>query len=57
MCITNRTKFKGVEVDRINAILSAAGMNSWKLLKKAADFFLWLQLFQRAVFCYIHGKM
>ena len=49
----DRNRLKGVEGDRINAILSAAGMNFCKLLKWAADFlrqiFLWLLFCQRAV--------
>jgi IS5 family transposase len=57
----DRNRLKGVEGDRINAILSAAGMNFCKLLKWAADFlrqiFLWLQLFQRASICQIPGKI
>jgi IS5 family transposase len=48
----DRNRLKGVEGDRVNAILSAAGMNFWKLLKWAADFlrriFLWLLFCQRA---------
>jgi IS5 family transposase len=48
----DRNRLKGVEGDRINAILSAAGMNFCKLLKWAADFlrqiFLWLLFGQRA---------
>ena len=48
----DRNRLKGVEGDRINAILSAAGMNFRKLLKWAADFlcrlFLWLLFCQRA---------
>ena len=48
----DRNRLKGVEGDRINAILSAAGMNFCKLLKWAADFlrriFLWLLFCQRA---------
>jgi IS5 family transposase len=48
----DRNRLKGVEEDRINAILSAAGMNFCKLLKWAADFlrqiFLWLLFCQRA---------
>jgi len=48
----DRNRLKGVEGDRINAILSAAGMNFWKLLKWAADFlgriFSWLLFCQRA---------
>ncbi len=31
-------RLKGVEGDQINAILSASGMNFWKLLKWAVDF-------------------
>jgi IS5 family transposase len=42
-------RLKGIEGDRVNAILSAAGMNFRKLLKWAADFlrqfFLWLHSF------------
>lgn len=34
----DRNRLKGTEGDCINAILSAAGMNFWKLLKWAADF-------------------
>jgi len=56
-----RNRLKGVEGDRINAILSAAGMNFRKLLKRAADFlrqiFLWLQFCQRTSFCHITGKI
>lgn len=48
----DRNRLKGVEGDRINAILSAAGMNFCKLLKWAADFlrrfFLWHLFCQRA---------
>jgi IS5 family transposase len=48
----DRNRLKGVEGDRINAILSATGMNFCKLLKWAADFlrriFLWLLFCQRA---------
>ena len=48
----DRNRLKGVEGDRINAILSAAGMNFCKLLKWAAEFlrriFLWLLFCQRA---------
>jgi len=48
----DRNRLKGVEGDRMNAILSAAGMNFRKLLKWAADFlrqiFLWLLFCQRA---------
>lgn len=57
----DRNRLKGVEGDRINAILSATGMNFWKLLKRAADFlrqiFLWLQFCQRTSFCQIPGKV
>ena len=35
----DRNRLKGIEGDRINAILSAAGMNFRKLLRWAADFF------------------
>jgi IS5 family transposase len=34
----DRNRLKGVEGDCFNAIMSAAGMNFWKLLKRAADF-------------------
>jgi len=34
----DRNRLKGVEGDCFNAIMSAAGMNFWKLLKWAADF-------------------
>jgi IS5 family transposase len=34
----DRNRLKGEEGDRLNAILSAAGMNFWKLLRCAADF-------------------
>ncbi len=48
----DRNRLKGVEGDRINAILSAAGMNFCKLLKRAADFlrriFLWPLFCQKA---------
>ena len=51
----DRNRLKGAQGDRINAILSAAGMNFWKLLKWAADFLrqisLWLQFYQRACIC------
>ncbi len=57
----DRNRLKGAEGDRINAILSAAGMNFCKLLKWAADFlrqiFLWLIFFQRTNFCQISGKI
>jgi len=46
-------RLKGTLGDRINAILSAAGMNFWKLLRWAADFlcrfYFWLLYCQRAV--------
>jgi hypothetical protein len=35
----DRNRLKGTEGDRVNAILSAAGMNFRKLLKRAAHFF------------------
>jgi IS5 family transposase len=57
----DRNRPKGVEGDRINAILSAVGMNFWKLLKRAANFlrqiFLWLQFCQRTSFCQIPGRI
>jgi len=57
----DRNHLKGIEGDRINAILSAAGMNFWKLLKWTADFLrqisLWLQFCQRASICQIPGKI
>ncbi len=34
----DRNRLKGVEGDYFNAIMSAAGMNFWKLLKWAANF-------------------
>ena len=34
----DRNRLKGIQGDRINAILSAAGMNFWKLLRWVADF-------------------
>jgi IS5 family transposase len=50
----DRNRLKGIQGDRINAILSAAGMNFAKLLKWAADFlrlvFRWLFGCQRALF-------
>ena len=50
----DRNRLKGRSGDRINAILSAAGMNFAKLLKWAADFlrliFCWLFGCQRTVF-------
>jgi IS5 family transposase len=57
----DRSRLKGVEGDRINAILSAAGMNFRKLLKRAADFlrqiFLRLQFCQRTSFYQMPGKI
>jgi IS5 family transposase len=57
----DRNLLKGVKGDQIDAILSTAGMNFWKLLKRAADFlrqiFLWLQFSQRTSFCQILGKI
>jgi len=48
----DRNRLKGTLGDRINAILSAAGMNFWKLLRWAADFlrrfYFWLLYCQRA---------
>lgn len=43
----DRNRLHGKEGDRLNAILSAAGMNFWKLLKCAADFLrlLFLKLY------------
>ena len=47
----DRNRLKGTQGDRINAILSAAGMNFWKLLRRVADFlrqfFLWHLCCQR----------
>lgn len=47
----DRNRLKGTLGDRINAILSAAGMNFHKLVRLAADFlrqiFFWLQFCQR----------
>lgn len=34
----DRNRLKGIEGDKINAIMSAAGMNFWKLFKWAANF-------------------
>ena len=34
----DHNRLKGVEGDRIKAILCAAGMNFWKLLKRVANF-------------------
>ena len=57
----DRNRLKGVEGDRINAILSAAGMNFCKLLKWAADFlrriFLWPLFCQRANMSMILAKL
>jgi IS5 family transposase len=57
----DRNRLKGVEGDRINAILSAVGMNFWKLLKRAVDFlrqiFLWFQFCQRTCICQIPCKI
>ena len=48
----DRNRLKGIEGDRINAILSAAGMNFRKLLKWAASLlrqiYTWFLSFQRA---------
>lgn len=48
----DRNRLKGVEGDRLNAILCAVGMNFHKLLRAAADFlrriFCWFLFFQRA---------
>ena len=44
----DRNRLKGEEGDRINAILSAAGMNFRKLVKWLADFlsfFIWQAIF------------
>ena len=54
MCLldVDRNRLKGVEGDRLNAILSCAGMNFHKLLRWAADFlrqiFYQVLFFQRA---------
>jgi len=57
----DRNRLKGIEGDRINAILSAAGMNFRKLLKWAADFLrqilLWLHAFRRTSICQMPGKI
>ena len=57
----DRNRLKGIEGDRINAILSAAGMNFSKLLKWSADFLrrylLWFQYCQRTSICQISGKI
>ena len=51
----DRNRLKGVEGDRLNAILSGAGMNFHKLLRWAADFlrqiFYRVLFFQRASCC------
>jgi IS5 family transposase len=48
----DRNRLKGKDGDRINAIMSAAGMNFTKLLRWAADFLrliiIWLFNCQRA---------
>jgi IS5 family transposase len=57
----DRNRLKGIEGDRINAIMSAAGMNFSKLLKWAADFLrqilFWLHVCQRANVCQFAGKL
>ena len=57
----DRNRLKGVEGDHFNAILSAAGMNFWKLLRWAADLlrhlFLWLTFCQRTIYCQTNGKL
>ena len=57
----DRNRLKGSEGDRINAILSAAGMNFWKLLKWAADFLgqilSGLLSCQRTTICQIHCEI
>jgi len=49
----DRNRLKGIEGDRLNAILSAAGMNFHKLLRWSADFvrqfFCWLLSYQRTM--------
>jgi IS5 family transposase len=49
----DRNRLKGAEGDRMNAILSAAGMNFWKLLKWVASLlrqiYAWFLAFQRAL--------
>jgi len=49
----DRNRLKGIEGDRLNAILSAAGMNFHKLLRWAAAFlrqiFRWLLFYQRTM--------
>lgn len=53
----DRNRLKGTYGDRINAILSAAGMNFHKLLRFAADFLRqllgWLTCCQRSVICLV----
>jgi IS5 family transposase len=57
----DRNRLKGIEGDRVNAILSAAGMNFSKLLKWVADllhqFLLRLLFYQRTNFYQIPGKI
>jgi IS5 family transposase len=57
----DRNRLKGADGDRVNAILSAAGMNFCKLLKWAAGFLrqisLWLLFCQRTRSCQIPGKI
>ena len=57
----DRNRLKGIEGDRVNAILSAAGMNFSKLLKWVADllhqFLLRLLFCQRTNFYQIPGKI
>jgi IS5 family transposase len=57
----DRNRLKGAEGDRVNVILSAAGMNFCKLLKWAAGFLrqisLWLLFCQRTRSCQIPGKI
>jgi len=49
----DRNRLKGIEGDRLNAVLSAAGMNFHKLLRWAAhflrQFFCWLLFYQRTM--------
>ena len=56
----DRNRLKGIEGDRINAILSAAGMNFYKLLRWAADLlrqiFLWLLFCQRTKVLLSHAN-
>jgi IS5 family transposase len=57
----DRNRLKGTQGDRINAILSAAGMNFWKLLRWVADFlrliYLWLFCCQRTVAISVAAKI